>query len=269
MILVLGGEGFVGSAHARLLRARGLPVTVVTRANYESLRGTACAVLVNANGNSRKFLSARDPLWDFDASVRSVAASLVDFPAERYVFLSSGDVYPDTRAPEATREDQAIEPARLSRYGLHKLLAEQLVRGAHPRALVVRMGGFVGPGLAKNAIFDMLTGAPVWLAPGSALQFIDTDAAAALVWGLVERGVEGTVVNLGAEGVLELGAFHRAIGSASAFREDAPAVRYELSLDRLRALAGVPLPRTGDCVMAFARRVRSGALHLAAASPAA
>ena len=262
MIYVLGGGGFVGQAYVRLLEARGLKVTAVTRANYESLRGTECDVLVNANGNSKKFLSTRDPLWDFDASTRSVAASLIDFKAERYVFLSSGDVYPETHAPEVTREDQGIDLSRISRYGLHKLLAEQLVQGVHRHWLVVRMGGFVGPGLKKNAIFDMLTGAPVWLAPTSALQFIDTDDAASLVWSLVERGVEGQVVNLGAEGLLDLGEFHRAIGSTSAFKPDAPAVRYELSLDRLRRLAGAPLPDSRDCVMRFAQAVRAGRIAL-------
>ena len=83
MIYILGGEGFVGSAYARLLRELDEPFIVVTRANYGSLRGSACSVLINANGNSRKFLATRDPLRDFDASVRSVAASLEDFRAQR------------------------------------------------------------------------------------------------------------------------------------------------------------------------------------------
>jgi nucleoside-diphosphate-sugar epimerase len=248
VIYVLGGAGFVGSAYARLLGDRA---TVITRANYDALRGSTCSVLINANGNSRKFMATRDPLWDFDASVRSVAASLVDFKAERYVFLSSGDVYPDPSRAEATLEDQAIDLARIGRYGLHKYLAEQVVRGAHPDWLVVRMGGFVGPGLKKNAIFDMLAGEPVWLSPESELQFISTDAAARLVWGLVQSGVRGEVVNLGAEGLLNLGAFHRSIGSASAFRAGAPTVRYELSLERLRRLSSAPLPRTEACVRDF------------------
>ena len=44
-----------------------------------------------------------------------------------------------------------------------RYLAEQLVQAVHPRWLVIRMAGFVGLGLRKNAIFDMLTGATVWL----------------------------------------------------------------------------------------------------------
>ncbi len=262
MIYVLGGEGFVGSAYVRLLTELGLPVQAVTRANYAELRGTSCAVLINANGNSKKFLSTRDPLWDFDASVRSVAQSLEDFKAERYVYLSSGDVYPETHTATVTQEEQSIDLGRISRYGLHKYLAEQLVRAVHPAWLVVRMGGFVGPGLKKNAIFDMLTGAPVWLDPASELQFVDTSDAARLVWGLVQAGQAKQVVNLGAEGLLNLGVFHRAIGSTSAFKPDAPTVRYELSLDRLRSLSAAKLPRTQDCVMRFAAAVQDGRIKL-------
>ena len=263
MIYILGGEGFVGSAYARLLRELDEPFIVVTRANYGSLRGSACDVLVNANGNSRKFVAIREPLRDFDASVRSVAASLEDFKAKRYVFLSSGDVYPNTSSPEETCEDAPIDLSLVSRYGLHKYLAEQLVRSVHPAWLTVRMGGFVGPGLKKNAIFDMLTGDPVWLSPESELQFISTDNAARLVWALVQSGLQREVVNLGAEGVLQLGEFHRAIGSASVFKPGAPTVRYELSLERLRRLSGKPLPRTWDCVSDFAMAVRGGRIRLA------
>jgi nucleoside-diphosphate-sugar epimerase len=263
VIYVLGGGGFVGSAYVRLLTELGLPVKAITRSNYDELRGSSCAVLVNANGNSKKFLSTRDPLWDFDASVRSVVASLEDFKAERYVFLSSGDVYPETNSPAVTREDQAIDLGCISRYGLHKFLAEQIVRSVHPSWLVVRMGGFVGEGLRKNAIFDMLTGAPVWLSPDSALQFIDTADAARIVWDLVEAGRQGEVVNMSAEGTLHLGAFHHAIGSSSTFKPDAPTVRYELSLDRLLVLrGGAALPRTEDCVMRFAEAVRANLVQL-------
>jgi nucleoside-diphosphate-sugar epimerase len=262
VIYLLGGAGFVGSAYTRLFGELDEPFTVVTRANYDALRGSACSVLINANGNSRKFMATRDPLWDFDASVRSVAASLVDFKAARYAFLSSGDVYSDASSAEVTREEKPIDLAHISRYGLHKHLAEQVVQAVHPDWLVVRMGGFVGPGLKKNAIFDILCGDPVWLSPDSELQFISTDAAARLVWGLVQAGVRREVVNLGAEGLLHLGAFHRSVGSASVFKPEAPTVRYELSLARLRRLSSGPLPRTEACVREFADAVRAGDIIL-------
>lgn len=259
MITIIGGNGFVGSAYVRLLTARGIPHQVVTRENYDRLRGTSCEVLINANGNSKKFLAAREPLNEFDQSVRSVAQSLEDFPCKTYVLLSTGDVYPDQSSPAVAREDAAIDPARQSRYGLHKFLAEQLVRGTQKQWLVMRMGGFVGPGLKKNAIYDMLTGGTVWLSPQSELQFISTDRAAELVWKLVEKGVRNEVVNLGAAGTVNLGALHGQLASRSAFLPEAPTVRYEVSLEKLAKLSGANLPRSGDEVDAFIAAQRSAA----------
>jgi nucleoside-diphosphate-sugar epimerase len=167
------------------------------------------------------------------------------------VLLSTGDVYPDQSSPTVTREDQAIDPARQSRYGLHKFLAEQLVRGTQAQWLVMRMGGFVGPGLKKNAIHDMLTGNQVWLSPQSELQFISTDRAADRVWKLVENGVRNQIINLGAAGTVNLGALHSRLASRSTFLPEAPTIRYEVSLDKLAALSGGVLPRSEDEVNAF------------------
>ncbi len=251
MIYVVGGRGFVGQAYVRLCESRGLPVTVVDRDNYASLAGTSCDVLVNANGNSKKFMSDRDPVWDFDASVVSVVRTLADFKAGRYVLLSSGDVYPTQDSPEATREDLDLDRRKMSRYGLHKSIAETMVLSVHPAPLVMRMGGFVGPGMRKNAIFDMLNDQPVWLHPDSELQFISTDRAAALVWGLVEAGVEREIVNLGATGVVRIGDLYDRIRPKSGFQPEARKVRFEISTDKLASLSREPLPRSADEVGRF------------------
>lgn len=251
MIYVIGGNGFVGSAFVRLLQVRDVPHSVVTRANFDSLRGTACEILVNANGNSKKYISDREPMTDFDMSVRSVADSLHAFKSDHYVLLSSGDVYADPSAPQHTREDSAIDLAALSRYGRHKRLAEELVAAEHVSWLILRMGGFVGPGLKKNAIYDILHGAPLWLTLDSALQFISTDRAAALAWRLVERGVRREIVNFGARGIVSLRDVCDWAGSTSEVKEGARHVRYELNLDELERLAGESLPRTHDEVRTF------------------
>jgi nucleoside-diphosphate-sugar epimerase len=251
VITIIGGNGFVGSAYARLLAARGIAHRIVTRENYDSLKGTSCDVLINANGNSKKFLAAQEPLNEFDQSVRSVARTLEDFRCGAYVFLSTGDVYPDQSSPAVTGEDQAIDPDGQSRYGLHKFLAEQLVRSTQERWLVMRMGGFVGPGLKKNAVYDMLTGTPLRLSPQSELQFISTDRAAELVWDLVAAGIRNEIINLGATGTVNLGALHRRIASPSDFLPEAPTVRFELSLEKITELSGAILPSSQDEVDTF------------------
>lgn len=251
MIYLLGGAGFVGSAYARLFDELGLSYRAVTRENYDEYRGIDCDLLINANGNSKKFLATRDPLNEFDQSVRSVAESIESFKCKTYVYLSTGDVYPKQDSPEVTGEDQAINSACQSRYGLHKRLAEMLVQGTQPNWLIIRMGGFVGPGLKKNAVFDMLTGAPVWLSPASELQFISTDRAARLVWRLIEKSITREIVNLGSTGLVNLGQLHRRLRSSSEFRPDAPTIRYELSVAKLASLTGEPLPDSITEVEAF------------------
>lgn len=252
MIYIIGGRGFVGSGFARYCQARDLPYRIITRENWDEFAGTGCDLLVNANGNSRKYLAERDPVGEFDQSVRSVALSLAAFRAGAYVLISTGDVYPDPSGPATSHETSDIDVGRLSRYGLHKYLAERLVIGAHPDWLVVRAGGFVGPGIKKNAVFDILTGGKVWLSPDSALQFIHTDHAAEIVVGMALAGVRRQIVNLGGSGTVRLGDLHVRVSSDAVFAPEAPTVHYELSLEKLQALSPAAIPRSTDEVARFA-----------------
>jgi len=253
MIYILGGEGFVGSAYVRLCVARGLAHEVITRNNYADYVGQKCELLINANGNSKKFLADRDPKWEFDASVRTVIRSLEDFRAECYIYLSTGDVYPDQSSPIVTKEDQAIDVLAQSRYGFHKGLAELAVRKSHPRHIIMRMGGFVGPGIKKNAIYDMITGGPVWITAESELQFISTDTAARLVLRVLEKQAFGETVNLGAVGTVRIGDVHARLNSKSVFQQDAKRVRFELSTDKLAEIVSEELPSSKGEVESFVR----------------
>lgn len=256
MIFVLGGDGFVGSGLVRLLRELNADCEVISRANFDSFAGRHCDVLINANGNSKKFIADRDPSWEFDASVVSVVKVLNTVKAGTYVHLSTGDVYPSQRTPHETREDLPLDVSRMSRYGLHKYVAETMVRGSHKNWLIFRMGGFVGPGLKKNAIYDMLNDAPVWLRPESELQFISTDSAARIIWSIVEGGARNEIVNLGANGVASIGETYKRIGSKSEFQANAPQVRFELSTDKLGAMYGEPLPSTRDEIEFYLRGLK-------------
>lgn len=267
MIFILGGHGFVGSAYARRLELAGRPHVVLSRQNYRDYVGRSCDLFINANGNSRKLLAAREPLEDFDASVRSVRSSLVDFRFEKYVFLSTVDVYPDCSSPQTTGEDSPLDLARQSPYGFHKYLAEQCVRHAARRWLIVRLGGFVGPELKKNAIFDVLEGDRLWLDPASALQFIHTDAAAEMVLRLAEMPRENEVFNLCGQGTIALEEVRCASGRDVAVQRDAPRVRYEVAIDKLSQLVDVPATR--QTVLDFvAEHQRTVGGRVCAATPA-
>jgi len=249
MIYILGGRGFVGSAFARACEAAGGEYRIIDRENYSRLAGSSCDLFINAAGNSKKFLSGRAPLRDFDASVRSVRSSLTDFGFKRFVLISSADVYPDSSAPETTSEDRELDVARMSAYGFHKYLAELCVRHAARDWLIVRCGGFVGPGLRKNAVFDILNGGPLWLDPKSELQYIHTDQAAAAVLRLADLGVAREIVNLCARGVVSLSQVMGWAGREVAVEAGSPLIRCELDLSR--ALSFVELPETAHAVRQF------------------
>lgn len=258
-LLVLGGTGFIGSAIVREAQARGLNVIALNRATYRP--GLAARWLVNANGNSRKFLAHEQPAVDFDLSVRSVMQSLQDFSVERYCFLSSIDVYDQARDPEASREDAPVERRRLTPYGLHKLMAEDLVRAYAPAWLILRMGGFVGPGLRKNSIYDLLKGHPLRVHPDSQYQYLHTGRLAEIVLDLMQDGVQQDVFNAAGAGVVSIRDVAGLLPKPPVLDEQGPRERYEVNVEKLGRRTDLPSSRA--TVEAFVRDVLAGRETLA------
>jgi len=250
-IFILGGRGMLGSAFADYCEKSGRPYTVIARGDYAALRGRSCDIFVNANGNSRKPLASAQPLEDFEASVRSVRASLVDFRYRRYVHLSSCDLYPTCDSAETTREEQTLDPARQSPYGFHKYLAEQCVQHVAREWLILRFGGFVGPGLKKNAIYDILHGGPLYLDPASELQYLHTARAAEIAFRLLDGGVGNEVFNVCGRGVVRLSEVAALSPTPVIAKPGSPLVRYEISLEKLSR--HVAPPETRPEVLAFVR----------------
>jgi len=251
MIFVMGGKGFVGSAFVRYCQAHGLDYAVVELDNYQDHVGRHCDILINADGNSKKYLARDKPLEEFDASVRSVRASLVDFRTDYYVHVSTCDVYPDCSAPAVTQEDQEIDIARQSPYGFHKYLAEQCVRHGAVRWLIPRFGGFVGPGMKKNPIFDILRGGPLWLDPESELQYLHTDRAAEIVFRLIDLRLDKTVVNVCGDGLVKLSDVMSLAGRRAPVSPGSPCVRYDVSINKLKQW--VDVPHSWDMVSEFVK----------------
>lgn len=262
--MVLGGHGFVGSACVRAAYARGYNVCAIGPDEYDGAVGSPCDWLVNANGNSRKYLADNDPLLDFKASVESVVRSFLDFKARRYLFCSSIDVYPAALPTPEKCETAPIDPAALTKYGFHKWLAEQVVHHYRPDALIVRMGGFVGPGLWKNAIYDLLTHVPLRVHPESSYQYMDVDVCAAILYQLLDLPEVPPTINVCGAGVIALNEVAGLIPHAEMPQDPdgLPREQYEVPIDRAKAL--VPdWPDTREAVRAFIQRVLNGQIKIA------
>jgi nucleoside-diphosphate-sugar epimerase len=256
--LVLGGRGFVGSAVAREAEIRGFKVTVVDKDNYDKSIGASVDLLINANGNSKKYLASQDPSQDFDLSVRSVLRSLHDFKAKSYVYLSTIDVYPDLSNPANNSEDAVIDEKSVSPYGFHKYLAEKIVRYYAPCWTIFRMGGFVGPGLWKNAIYDLLTGTPLKVHPDLACQHLHTYDLARLLFDVVKATPPRDIWNICGDGVVTVREVASWIPNAKLVTDvqGLTPEHYEVSVKKIRSV--VSLPRTADTVKQFVQNVQSG-----------
>lgn len=249
MIYIIGGNGFVGSGIVRNCQKKGLAYAVVTRENCEALAKKPCHILINANGNSKKYMADRDPDWEFEASVTSVHRYLTIFSYDKYIQLSSCDVYPDCSDQFGTVEDAPLSPSRQSTYGFHKYMAEQCVMHFAKDWLIFRMGGFVGPGLKKNAIYDLLHGPQLWLSEDSRLQFISTDAAGDMILRLALSDLSHEILNLCGEGTVRIGDVKERVGSTVSVNPEAKTVLYEVNIDKLSALEAVQ--RTETAVFDF------------------
>lgn len=257
-LLVLGATGFVGSAVVAEAKARGLSVLELGRNNYTT--GLSARWIINANGNSKKYIATEQPAREFDLSVRSVMQSLHDFRFERYCFLSSIDVYDNVRDPAANAECAAIQRERLSPYGLHKLLAEDLVRSYAKQWIILRMGGFVGPGLRKNSIYDLLNGAPLRVHPDSRYQYQHTRAAARIALDFLAEGADRELCNIAGAGTISLREIAEWIPGAQIPAADGQSEHYEVNLARLQSKRAVASTR--ETVQQFVEDVRAGRVTL-------
>ena len=249
MIFVLGGDGFVGSAYVRYFSKLGKNVISINRTNYEEFVGAQCDVFINANGNSKKFLSKEDPKGDFLASVTSVRNSLVDFNYSKYIFLSTSDVYPDCSQSRLTKEASSLDCHKQSPYGFHKYLAELCVQHAARDWLIIRQGGFVGDGLKKNSVFDVLYSDKIWVNPQSRFQFITTDHSANLVMKLVEGGVSNEIFNLTSAKTISVLEIMDLVGRYPYYDPDLPKAIYEISTDKVSNF--IELPTSHDSIVEF------------------
>jgi nucleoside-diphosphate-sugar epimerase len=254
-VTVIGANGFVGSSFVRLLGARqDVELISVTRQNFDSLPATHSDVVIEAACNSKKFLAEQDPVGEFEASVTHRLKSVLRFTGDLQVHISSVDVYSDLALPATTREDSPFAPSGVSRYGMHKLLAEQLVRYYAPRWLILRLAGMVGPGLRKNPVHDILRGHALRIHPDSRYQFMHTDEVARVAWALIELGTAGEIFNVCGDGLISMREIARLAGrelNCTGLPTDAAPRIVEASNEKIRRL--FPVARTVDAVREFVR----------------
>ena len=254
MIFVLGAKGFVGAAVLKELekydRCAGIDVD-----NYDEHVGKECDIVVNANGNSKKFLAAEQPALEFDLSVRSVVRTISDFQFRKYVYVSSVDVYTAFSDDASTSEKIQIDNSLQSPYGFHKWLAEQYVRKMCDKWLIARLGGMVGPGLKKGPVYDLMHEERLRVHPDSRYQFIPTRTVGEVIRLLLTQNVENDIYNICASGTVSLREISEWLDVTAEFEPGAEKQHYEINNAKLRGMSDVP--ETRDTVRKFLKGEKS------------
>ena len=147
MKALIGHTGFVGTSLKRQTQFD----RCYASANIAEVRGHSFDTLVCSGAPAMKWIADRDPAADF-ANIAGLADHLAAAQARQVVLISTVDVFADCRGRD---EASATDQAELSAYGRNRLWLEQFVAEHFPAVLIVRLPGLIGPGLRKNALFDL------------------------------------------------------------------------------------------------------------------
>jgi dTDP-4-dehydrorhamnose reductase len=144
---LVGWSGFVGQS---LLRQRGFDLQYRST-DIDGIHGQDLDLLICAGAPAQKWIADREPEAD-RAKLEALAANLEQVRARRFVLISTVDVFADSREADEETDPEAQAP---SAYGANRRWLERWAAERFPEALIVRLPGLVGPGLRKNAIFDL------------------------------------------------------------------------------------------------------------------
>ena len=146
---LIGHTGFVGGT---LLSAGGYTHCFNSR-NFRDIQGQEFDTIVCAAIPAVKWLANKEPEQD-RAAIGTLLDVLGTVRAERFVLISTVDVYPDPSQP--MDEDADLSGLPNQPYGRHRLEVERFVAERFPAHAIIRLPALFGTGLKKNALFDLL-----------------------------------------------------------------------------------------------------------------
>lgn len=148
MNALIGWSGFVGST---ILRQAPSFDRSFRSTDIHGLADQPYDLVVCAGAPGAKWLANREPERDRESLTRLMGA-LRGLRCERFVLISTVDVF---GVPRDVDEDSPVN-AGASPYGQHRHDLEHFVSDSFSDPLILRLPALVGPGLRKNALFDLL-----------------------------------------------------------------------------------------------------------------
>lgn len=254
---LVGSTGFVGG---NLLDAVEFQACF-NSANADEMRGGRFDLLVCAGLPAAKWVANRDPEQD-RANVDALLRNLSAVSADRVVVVSTIDVYGSPRGV-----DEETSPDPIEEYGTNRLRFELAVRELFESVLVVRPPALYGPGLRKNALYDLLNDRMLSaIRPDARFQWYDVRRLWADVLRCWDAGIE--LANFATQPVLTEELIERDFPGFVPSRHQGEPPRYDMHTLHAERLGGQGhYIQSADEVLAglsdFIREVRAGVLSCA------
>lgn len=183
---LIGHSGFVGS---NLQRDDSFDATFNSR-NIDDIRGRHFRRVVCAGVPAVKWLANQRPAADRDNIGRLVDA-LHHITADTFILISTIDIYPEPIGVDESKVPDVCDVTEP--YGRHRLELEKFIRWRFANSHIVRLPALFGPGLKKNAIYDLVHDNRLeWIHPDSSFQWYPVERLAGDL-ALIERAGLGTV----------------------------------------------------------------------------
>ena len=194
--IILGGDGFLGSEIVNYLLNKKKNVLSINSKNYKFLKGSTTKILINANGNTFRFKANKNPSWDFKKSFLSVTKSINDFRFEKYIYISSVDVYDNKNNSNKNSENSFINPSNLDYYAYHKWLSERYIEKYTSSYLIFRLGTLIGPNMKKGPFYDILNNKSLFMSLNSKLTLISKKNAVRLIFKIMNLKKSNEIFNI-------------------------------------------------------------------------
>lgn len=209
---VIGANGLVGKAICEELDA-----VEITRNNYGLHFGEKFDVLINANGNSSKWVANKYQVCDFVANVESVYHTMFDFNFKQYVYISSFDVHKNNI------------------YGLHKRLAEMIVK-YYTDYIILRCPIIIGKEMKKGFLYDALNDIPLYVNRNSEYQIISNIELAKIIRMLLEKKISSNLFYVGSINTLKINRLSTLVNRQITYRDGAQYENYLWDVSELKKI---------------------------------
>ncbi|MCK9596407.1 hypothetical protein M0R19_04445 [Candidatus Pacearchaeota archaeon] len=162
-IAVIGSNGFIGSELFLLLKKGSFDVYGITRKNYKQMIQEDYEVVIDCAGNSKKYLSLNDHVYDYEKNVIELEQRITEIKFDKYILISSID---------------SIYKLNIF-YGLHKKIGENILLNYCEQnnkiCTIIRCASVLGNDMKKGLIYDIINDKKVYLTEDSYLRFVRID----------------------------------------------------------------------------------------------